>query len=497
MIDGRLGGMEDDDNVSVKALYRNSHLASKVVSSPRLKPRRRFTNTGATSTSSAPRRHRDMLPGLSSPTTTKRTPSPHRKTTITGSDRHLASTASSASDRTPSPHRRSIGSPLRGGRRGDAGSPSPSPSHHGTTMSSSPRAPHRLPSLSSLAGAADDSEPGHPSPSMHRRSGADSDGGCDGGNVIKRRVGSPCNSSTSRGRRHSLGHISEPITIPSGTTRSSRTPVTHSPLMRQVSRSWDEADAALESESVESTPSGACSGGDGQAVPLRAPGIHRRKPLGAHAHASHRDSVFVHRKRAHTVSHTGPLLDEADTVADIGDVIEQDHGAAAVLPHPPHDHAAADNATAGKVVCFEQQACIVYPGSTRTSMLKKPTAATARSRRSNTHILGRGCLVTSTVRIESDTESVGGGAPTVPAINSVSRVESATASEDTAEDTQSAVTCRRRVLSEGSGLTAALAAGGFVLTHCDDPEDQQDPCEAALEARERALELRRELERHE
>jgi hypothetical protein len=54
------------------------------------------------------------------------------------------------------------------------------------------------------------------------------------------------------------------------------------------------------------------------------------------------------------------------------------------------------------------------------------------------------------------------------------------------------ISSRRRTRGEISGVTEKLAAAGFTITDCDDP-DERDPLEAAQEARERAIELHEEV----
>lgn len=60
------------------------------------------------------------------------------------------------------------------------------------------------------------------------------------------------------------------------------------------------------------------------------------------------------------------------------------------------------------------------------------------------------------------------------------------------------MTSLRIALGKDTGLTTELEEAGFTLTHCDDPDQKHgDPMEAAQDARERALELRAELDREE
>lgn len=177
----------------------------------------------------------------------------------------------------------------------------------------------------------------------------------------------------------------------------------------------------------------------------------------------HRDSAYVHRSRLHS----DVLLYSDDEDFETGGHETSTHLSSVDAIEDVKHHSTCRS----KVVCFEQKTCIVYPRSTRVDPLPIPSA---KRRVSNTHALGRSCLVQCT-----------------PSLN-ITTKDNSTVADGDSDVNITTMTCRRQCLAEDSGLTAKLAEGGFTLTHCDDP-DQQDPGEAAAEARQRALELRHEL----
>mmetsp|Transcript_20596 Transcript_20596/g.53540 ORF Transcript_20596/g.53540 Transcript_20596/m.53540 type:complete len:428 (+) Transcript_20596:238-1521(+) len=179
-----------------------------------------------------------------------------------------------------------------------------------------------------------------------------------------------------------------------------------------------------------------------------------------------RDSVHVHRARAQE-----PKRPVSDGIVRSASSSPEHTAAAAAAPATATD--TPDRRSPVKqVVCFEQVDGVVYPNSSRVTPLRQVKQATARSRRSNTHAKGRSCLKPR--RCPSPNER---------------RPESVES-----ETGMTAMTSLRIALAEDSGVAAKLAEGGFTLTHCDDPDQKQDPLEAAQDARERALDLRRELD---
>lgn len=110
----------------------------------------------------------------------------------------------------------------------------------------------------------------------------------------------------------------------------------------------------------------------------------------------------------------------------------------------------------------------MYPNSPKVTPIKVVSAESARTHRSNTYALGYGII--RKIAAKSMPE------------------------EHYCTDGANMVTSRRRTLQGESGITASLAAGGFTLTDCDDPDQGGDPVEAAADARERALALQAEVQ---